>query len=685
MRRFLLLIPALLLVVILAVVVIALLIPKSVYRDQIKTAAESALGREVTLDGPIGLSFFPRITASVEDVAIANPEGFEPAAMAEAGQLRASVKWGPLLTRRVEVHELALVDANINLQRLTDGRANWEFATTETPPGDAETDGEAEETPPPASGEIDAGFDRARIVNTSLSYSDAVSGQSFTLTEFNAEGSVRALSEPLRLQADGLFDGDRFDLNLDLETPQNFLDGVPAQANLIFETDFADIRYDGAITSGETITADGAFEIDVPDLTALADNAGIDPSSLPVALGPLGTFSAKGSANGAVDALQLNFETLRTDGQSIDVSYSGGAVLGDVPAAQNGRLSIDIKDTAATLSSLGLDIAQAAALAGADFSLSTQVEGSADALSLSAIDFDLTGPLLRAAFDGDAALGGNGNVNGRVEASSQSLRPLLEALDIVLEPGTTLQSFRVSGRTAGAFDNIAIQDLDLALDDVSATGTLGFNLTGARPRLTGNLSTGALDLTPFMGPPPEDQPVGWSKTPLALESLNSVDADITLASPSIKIDRVTLTDTDLKATLTNGVFSADIAKLTTFGGTWAGTMGLDASRSTPRLSMALTGNSILMENLMQTLAGSDRLAGTGQFSMNISSAGNSVHDIMNALDGQLSANLADGALKGVNLGQLFRSTTNIRQALSGGASAFKSRPLGGRSDRFCVL
>ncbi|MEM8636127.1 MAG: AsmA-like C-terminal region-containing protein, partial [Pseudomonadota bacterium] len=44
----------------------------------------------------------------------------------------------------------------------------------------------------------------------------------------------------------------------------------------------------------------------------------------------------------------------------------------------------------------------------------------------------------------------------------------------------------------------------------------------------------------------------------------------------------------------------------------------------------------------------------------------SIHDIMNNMDGELSADLADGALKGFNLGQLFRTTGNLREALTSG-------------------
>ncbi|MEL6325005.1 MAG: AsmA-like C-terminal region-containing protein, partial [Pseudomonadota bacterium] len=217
-----------------------------------------------------------------------------------------------------------------------------------------------------------------------------------------------------------------------------------------------------------------------------------------------------------------------------------------------------------------------------------------------------------------------------------------------------------------AASNIAINGLSLTLDDVQANGSLALDMSGAKPTFSGDLTTSALDLTPFMGPPPENQPEGWSKEPLALDSLSLADGTITLKSPSIKIDKVSLEDADLTATLQNGRFVADITQVKTFGGRWQGEMTVNARSSVPGIGFDLSGQSILIDDLLRTLTGTDRLSGIGEFSLNATGEGASIHDIMQGLDGQLSANLADGALKGVNLGQLFRTTTNLRQSLAAG-------------------
>ncbi|MEM9667731.1 MAG: AsmA family protein [Pseudomonadota bacterium] len=660
MRRLLIILPIIIIVAIAAILTIAFLTPKSVYREQIQTAAENALGRDVSLAGPISLSVFPRIAASVSDVTVANPEGFDGDHMIEAGQLRASVKWLPLMTGRVQVRELALIDANIGLQRLADGRTNWVFANPDAVP---ETDPEEPGSP----SEVNAGFDQARIVNTTLTYSDAMTGDAYNLTELNVEARAQSFSSPLRLKSTGYLDGDLFGIDLDLDTPNALLTGEPADTDLALTTEFANIEFDGATTLGDTPALDGTFAMDIPSLAALADKAPIDISTLPVNLDPVGSLAATGSVNGPLDTLAIQFSELVTDGEALDVRFAGGVTIAEIIALESGSLDVSMGDMGRALGALGIDLAQTAALEGAELTLTSDLNGPVDGMSLNNIDFNLTGPLIETAYTGNVSMADGGRLNGNISASSSNPRRLLDLLGIELEPGETLQNFSFQSDANGSLSGIDLTDLTLTLDGTTANGDLALDLSSDRPKLTGDLSTTALDLTPFMGPAPEDQPEGWSKTPLALDSLKAADADISLKSSSIKIDKMVLSDADIRARLTDGALSAEIAQLTTFGGKWAGTLGLNANRQVPTLAMALTGDSILMQDLLQTLAGSDRLAGTGQFSLDISSAGASVHDIMNALSGELSANLADGAINGVNLGQLFRTTGNIQESLTSGA------------------
>ena len=659
MKRILFILLGLIVLAIGGLVVMATLVPKDIYKQRIEEAASSALDREITLNGDVGLSFFPRIAASIEDVTVANAEGFDGEHMIKAGALRASVKWGPLLARKVEVHELAFVDADITLQRLADGSTNWELGGESS----------AEEAPDTSEGGagIDAGVDQARLVNASLTYDDAQAGTVYELREFNAEASVKALTLPLTAKGDGIFDGDAFSFNIDLASPQALLDGVTTALDASLTTDFAKVSYDGEATLGDAPALQGNFSLSADSIAALAANAGIDPATLPVALPPLGSLRSDGNVSGPLDNLNIRFDTMKVDGDNIDVDFTGAVTVAEATTV-DGNLAFNMTQSAAAINALGLDIAQAGVLENATVSLNGKVGGSTDALSLSGTDLSISGPLLDASYKGAVSLAGDGRLDGGLSAASGQLRALAAAAGVELEPGTTLQSFDISGNTSGSFNNVSITGLDVTLDDITANGTLGFDLRGARPKITGALSTGPVDFTPFLGGEPDpNAPKGWSKTPLALDSLKTVDADIQLSSPALTIDKVVLSDARLSARLNNGNLTTNIEQFNAFGGQWGGDIGLTTASGTPQLAMKLTGNSILMQDILQTFAGLDKLSGNGQFSLDITGNGASLYDIMNSLNGDFGASLADGALQGINIGQLLRSTTDLRASLASGS------------------
>ncbi len=97
------------------------------YRAQIEALVSRSLDREVRIGGAIDLerSLAPRFV--VEDVSVANPPGASRALLASARRLEVQVALLPLLIRRLEVVELALVGADVRLERARDGTPNWVF------------------------------------------------------------------------------------------------------------------------------------------------------------------------------------------------------------------------------------------------------------------------------------------------------------------------------------------------------------------------------------------------------------------------------------------------------------------------------------------------------------------------------------------------------------------------------
>jgi len=81
----------------------------------------------------------------------------------------------------------------------------------------------------------------------------------------------------------------------------------------------------------------------------------------------------------------------------------------------------------------------------------------------------------------------------------------------------------------------------------------------------------------------------------------------------------------------------------------------------------MQGENVAVSNLLGTLAGFDSLTGTGQFKVSAQSTGGSIDEIMNALDGQVSTNLSEGVIKGLNVAALVRSASTLQEAVATGS------------------
>lgn len=132
----------------------------------VKTRIKDVTGRELTVRGGADLKFSLEPKLVLKDVSIANaPWGTAPA-LATAQRLELQIALLPLLSRRFEVIELALVDPVIALETDSAGRGNWELGkapatATGAPRSDAATT--------PAVGNLS-------ITGGKLTYRDAKSG-----------------------------------------------------------------------------------------------------------------------------------------------------------------------------------------------------------------------------------------------------------------------------------------------------------------------------------------------------------------------------------------------------------------------------------------------------------------------------------------------------------------------------
>ncbi len=103
------------------------------------------------------------------------------------------------------------------------------------------------------------------------------------------------------------------------------------------------------------------------------------------------------------------------------------------------------------------------------------------------------------------------------------------------------------------------------------------------------------------------------------------------------------------------------------GGSYDGTLDINATSKTPTLKLTSKLSGVRLESLIKNLAGEDRITGEGHFNAVLTASGNDVNTLKRTLNGKMDFNLLKGALKGINLAAELRKA----KALLSGKSAPK--------------
>ncbi|MEM6557527.1 MAG: AsmA family protein [Pseudomonadota bacterium] len=659
MQRILIIIGIVIAILIGALVTVPYLVPSEVYKAQIESAATKALGRDVVLKGDARISVLPTFAARVDGIEVSNPDGFSDPLMIEAGSLRASVKLLPLLARRVEIAQITLNDPTVRLERLADGRANWDFGLAQETP--------AEETT------LETGIDRAALSNAAVYYRDRTTDTEYALTEFDATARLSALDKPLSSAGNGFLNGQPFDYDMRLETIAALNAQQPVTIKAELGTIYGNVSYDGALTLAEQVVMDGAFDLSSDTIGQVLTIFGGD--SLPIIASNIDTLRAKGTISGEMPTATIAFSNLNLAATGLDVDYAGRITLGETPT-MDGDVEFNAADAQRLLKPGNTLIPILTMLGNVDFV--ARVTGPVSTPTLTGITLKQRGQDLTTDYNGSLSLAGDQTLDGMLDVSSDNPRAVLSTLGTELPDGDSLNRIAISGQTTGSMLAPNLEQASITLDETTATGSVGADLSGDRPRIVANLSMPRLDLTPFLGAGSQQADTepslneDWDDTPLDLAALNMLNATVTVAADEVIMDQITLNDALLNTRLDDGRLSAifrqddETPGFKVFQGNWYGDLTLDASRATPRLEIEALADSIAAQEMLTALTGFQNLSGIGDVHLDLSSEGNSLKALINGLDGQFESDLNQGALKGLNLAKLVRDATNLSELVASG-------------------
>jgi uncharacterized protein involved in outer membrane biogenesis len=115
----------------LALVSVLLILPYFIsldsYKAQIKSEVKQATGREITINGPMKFRILPRPYVQIQDIALSSIAGATEPVMAKIEAIEVNVAFLTLLRGRIDVASVELNQPEITLEKLENGKANWDF------------------------------------------------------------------------------------------------------------------------------------------------------------------------------------------------------------------------------------------------------------------------------------------------------------------------------------------------------------------------------------------------------------------------------------------------------------------------------------------------------------------------------------------------------------------------------
>ncbi|MGD9980966.1 MAG: AsmA family protein [Hyphomonadaceae bacterium] len=225
-------------------------------RGEVERAVENATGRDLTINGNVGVSYWPVLGLRAREVTLANVEGGRAPALMAADEIDIGVELRPLLDRQVNVSRLVLQRPRIALEVDQEGKPNWLLTPRR---GDG---------PPPAPSP-DPGVDisrttlrEVRTINGEVTFFDARQGAGWVIGEANLRTALAGLEAPMRVEGALVFNEKRIELDASVARPGAAIRGELTQITLDLESELLTAEFSGQTiaTSGElagTVRASG--------------------------------------------------------------------------------------------------------------------------------------------------------------------------------------------------------------------------------------------------------------------------------------------------------------------------------------------------------------------------------------------------------------------------------------------
>lgn len=265
----------------------------------------------------------------------------------------------------------------------------------------------------------------------------------------------------------------------------------------------------------------------------------------------------------------------------------------------------------------------------------------------------------------------SGTARGDVSLETNSLRGLMAWVGSPLPPGRGLEQFEIAGRFDVSGSRVSFADTSILVDSSFGKGQGVIDVGGPVPEIDAELALTRLVLDPYLsakgggGEPTQAAPAtasaaggpsgsGWSTEPIDFSGLNAFNAKLKLTAREILWEELTLGDSRLNVTVSNGDLSANLENLVLYEGTGFGSVNLTGGQ-TPSIAAKLVIAQVKARPLLSAAAGFGWIEGRTNLEMDVTATGRSEAELVDTLAGSASFQFSDGAIRGINIPRMVRS------------------------------
>ena len=252
------------------------------------------------------------------------------------------------------------------------------------------------------------------------------------------------------------------------------------------------------------------------------------------------------------------------------------------------------------------------------------------------------------------------NAQGKINFSTTLKRnePALEA-KLALDGTYALKSDAISVDFNAKLDESSLQGkVDITR---AAQMSYGFDLNIDRINLDRYLAS-----SEKRRPPAAEKKAAPRKAedaPVDLSGLKGLNARGQLQIGALQVQGLKLANLKTAVNVADGKAEIGPHSAALYEGSVAGTLALDGNAN--RVALKETLSNIAVGPLLRDFAEQDRLEGRGSVSLDVTTAGKSVNAMKSALAGGAKVQLRDGAIKGLDIGEMLRK---VRTALGSDSS-----------------